>query len=334
MKPAFSVISFTTLAGAAQGLVVTLAVSVLTGVPVSARFITAALACALVMLGVGLGASFLHLGRPERAWRAMAMWRTSWLSREVIVLPVFMGLVFLWAGITVWGPTGDNSRTVTLVLAMLALAGAALLWWCTGQIYACLRFIQEWAHPMTVVNFTLVGLSTGLVLGCALAATLGERAALAEWAPRALAATLAAWGARAWSLHRNARLKPKSTAQSATGIASAKLAQKSMGMSAGAFNTREFFHGATQAAIGQVRRALHVLGFGLPAGLMIAALTVAATMPTLAPVPASAHAALPGLVIALWWATLASQVPGILAERWLFFAQARHPQNLYYQAVS
>ena len=51
MKPAFSVISFTAVAGAAQGLVVTLAVSVLTGVPVSARFISAALACALVMLG-------------------------------------------------------------------------------------------------------------------------------------------------------------------------------------------------------------------------------------------------------------------------------------------
>jgi hypothetical protein len=35
-----------------------------------------------------------------------------------------------------------------------------------------------------------------------------------------------------------------------------------------------------------------------------------------------------------WWAALASQVPGLLAERWLFFAQARHPQNLYYQTVS
>jgi DMSO reductase anchor subunit len=31
---------------------------------------------------------------------------------------------------------------------------------------------------------------------------------------------------------------------------------------------------------------------------------------------------------------VAAQVAGVLAERWLFFAQARHPQNLYYQAVS
>jgi DMSO reductase anchor subunit len=28
------------------------------------------------------------------------------------------------------------------------------------------------------------------------------------------------------------------------------------------------------------------------------------------------------------------QYLGMLSERWLFFAQARHPQNLYYQTVS
>jgi len=28
------------------------------------------------------------------------------------------------------------------------------------------------------------------------------------------------------------------------------------------------------------------------------------------------------------------QYLGLLSERWLFFAQARHPQNIYYQTVS
>ena len=51
---------------------------------------------ALVMLVLALAASSLHLGRPERAWRAVLMWRTSWLSREVIVLPAFIGAVALW----------------------------------------------------------------------------------------------------------------------------------------------------------------------------------------------------------------------------------------------
>ena len=35
-----------------------------------------------------------------------------------------------------------------------------------------------------------------------------------------------------------------------------------------------------------------------------------------------------------WWLAVASQSLGLLAERWFFFAQARHPQNLYYQVVS
>jgi DMSO reductase anchor subunit len=28
------------------------------------------------------------------------------------------------------------------------------------------------------------------------------------------------------------------------------------------------------------------------------------------------------------------QYAGLLAERWFFFAQANHPQNLYYQAIA
>ncbi len=96
MNPAFSVVVFTTIAGAAQGLVVALALAVLAGLPLAAGFVSAALILAEVMLLIGLGASFAHLGRPERAWRAALMWRTSWLSREVIVLPAFIGVIALW----------------------------------------------------------------------------------------------------------------------------------------------------------------------------------------------------------------------------------------------
>ena len=310
MNPAFSVIAFTLLAGAAQGLVVALACAALGGVAAGRGFLLAALGLALVMLVAGLGASFLHLGRPERAWRAAAMWRTSWLSREVIVLPAFTALVALW-WLLAWG-----GHAAPALLAVAALALAALLWLCTAQIYACLRFIQEWAHPLTLLNYTLVGLASGCVLACALAASFGERALLAAAAPWALTLTFAAWAGRTAALLRNAGLKPKSTAQSATGIRAERLVQKSMGMSAGAFNTREFFHRASALAVQRVRWALHGLGFALPAALMITAAQTGSTQ------------------AAWWWLAVVSQVPGLLAERWLFFAQARHPQNLYYQTVS
>jgi DMSO reductase anchor subunit len=307
MNPAFSVVVFTTIAGAAQGLVVTLALAMLAGLPLAPGFASIALIVAEAMLLIGLGASFGHLGRPERAWRAVLMWRTSWLSREVIVLPTFIAVVALW-----WLALQNGIRTPLLPLA--AIAVAALLWYCTAMIYACLRFIQEWAQPLTVINFTLIGLSSGLVLASALAALMGEERLLQVTGPCALAITLAAWATRTLALRRNAALKPRSTLQSATGIQAPNLVQKSMGMSAGSFNTREFFHGASRAALKQVKLAFIVLAFALPSLLLVWAV--------------SAHSTL-AFVLAL-----IVQVPGLVAERWFFFAQARHPQNLYYQVVS
>ena len=310
MNPAFSVVIFTTIAGAAQGLVVTLAVAMLSGVAMSVGFIGGALIVAEVMLLIGLGASFAHLGRPERAWRAVLMWRTSWLSREVIVLPAFIGVVALW-----WLALRMNiDSALSLLLPVAAIFLAALLWYCTAMIYACLRFIQEWAQPLTLVNFTLIGLSSGLVLTSALAALAGEAALLQLSGPGALAFTVIAWATRMLALRHNAAIKHKSTLQSATGIQSPNLVQKSMGMSAGSFNTREFFHGRTLAALKQVKLAFILLCFALPATLAL-------------------WGVLSGSVVA-WVLALLVQAPGLVAERWFFFAQAKHPQNLYYQVVS
>lgn len=307
MNPAFSVIIFTTIAGAAQGMVVALAVAVLSGVGVSTSFLSLALMVAAVMLLVGLGASFAHLGHPERAWRSVLMWRTSWLSREVIALPTFIAINVLW-----WLALRMDVNTMWLPLAALVLA--ALLWYCTAMIYACLRFIEEWAQPLTLVNFVLIGLSSGLVLACALGALMGEARFVRLAGPCALIVTLGAWATRMLSLRHNATLRHKSTLQSATGIKSATLVQKSMGMSAGSFNTREFFHGRSKSALRHVRLAFILFGFALPALLAL-------------------WGVISGGALA-WVLGVLLQIPGLLAERWFFFAQARHPQNLYYQVVS
>jgi len=105
MRPAWSVILFTTLAGAGQGLFLALFAAEVLADP-EWRFLVAGAALALALLGAGLAASFFHLGHPERAWRSAAMWRTSWLSREVIVLPAFMGVVVLFgaAHLVGWKP--------------------------------------------------------------------------------------------------------------------------------------------------------------------------------------------------------------------------------------
>ena len=120
MNPAISVVFFTCLAGAAQGLAVALAAAQLAGVAISDSFWASSLLLALVLLIAGLAASFLHLGHPERAWRAVMMWRTSWLSREVIALPCFIAVVAVW-----WAFPGN--ATVMSALSLLVIVLAALL---------------------------------------------------------------------------------------------------------------------------------------------------------------------------------------------------------------
>ena len=311
MNPAFSVVVFTTLAGAAQGLSVMLAVAVLAGVPLAASFLAASLLIVVAMLVGALGASFLHLGRPERAWRAVMMWRTSWLSREVIVLPAYIALVALWwLTLRVGGP----QPLLRFLLPLLVIAVSLVLWHCTAMIYACLRFVEEWAQPLTIVNFTLLGLSSGFLLAAALAACAGEARLLAIAGPGALGLTLLAWLTRVTAMRRNDLLRHRSTLQTATGIRSAHLQQKAMGMTGGSFNTREFFHRASHAALRQVRLAAIVLGFALPALCALWGLLGGDALP--------------------WLLAVLLQAPGLVADRWYFFAQAKHPQNLYYQVVS
>src|SRR3970040_760650 len=104
MNPAWSVVLLTTLIGAGQGLFLTLyaieAASAMGALaPPEKGYFAAGSLLAVVLMGAGLMASFFHLGRPERAWRSAAMWRTSWLSREVIALPLFMALVAVYGAL-------------------------------------------------------------------------------------------------------------------------------------------------------------------------------------------------------------------------------------------
>ncbi|MCW5611083.1 MAG: dimethyl sulfoxide reductase anchor subunit [Rubrivivax sp.] len=329
MKPAASVILLTTLIGAGQGLflaLATLQIYALAGLlpPAegSALFVAGS-AVALALLAAGLLASFFHLGRPERAWRTAAMWRTSWLSREVIVLPAFMGAVALYGLLFAsgWNPVlMSSARGVAIDLALVvAIVGTLLafaLFVCTGMIYAAIRFLAEWHTPLTPLNYTLMGGASGFTLAAGMAALLEPQrvAFLAGWA---IVLTLLAALGRAASLLRNARLKPRSTIQSAIGVKHPVVVQRSMGFMGGSFNTREFFHGASPGWLRTVKPAFLLLAFVVPLALL--------ALGRGQPAEASGATLL---------AAFGVQYLGLLAERWFFFAQARHPQNLYYQAVA
>ena len=324
MHPAFSIIFLTTLIGAGQGLFLALysgqLYSVLRLLPgENPSFYVVGSLLVLVLLVAGLVSSFFHLGRPERAWRTAARWRTSWMSREVIVLPAFMGTVAVWGLIHYlgWNPVLFTlSKNIEVDVSLLVGAFATLLGFalflCTGMIYAAIKMLQEWASPLTVINYTLLGGSSGFILATVFAAWQGSGMTwfFGGWS---MVLTLLAFLTRTASLFRNARLKHKSTLQTAIGIRHTNINQTAQGAMGGSFNTREYFHGASKRKYKSVKWAFLVLVFPLPLMLLSIGL--------------GTH--LVGLLVAAFLV----QYVGLLMERWFFFAQANHPQNLYYQTV-
>ena len=325
MHPAFSVIFLTTLIGVGQGLFLAL----FTGQSYAAvgflevanpnTFYGLGSLVALIFLGAGLFASFFHLGRPERAWRSAAQWRTSWLSREVIVLPAFMGIVFIYGVMhyfgwdpNILGTENPLQGQLSLFVGVVGTIFAFGLFVSTGMIYACIKFLQEWHSPLTVVNFLLLGSASGFVLATAYASLYAPNL-VTLYGVWAVIITLAALITRTASLVRNARIKHKSSLQTAIGVRHAQVQQKSMGMMGGSFNTREFFHGKSVGTVKLVKWSFLVLAFPVTLALLWAGLTAGSSL--------------------LLLAAFAIQYLGLIADRWLFFAQANHPQNLYYQTI-
>jgi DMSO reductase anchor subunit len=325
MHPAFSVIFLTTLIGAGQGLFLALYTGQVYALAnllpsQSGEFYAVGSLVSLALLVAGLVASFFHLGRPERAWRAAAKWRTSWLSREVIVLPVMMVLVAAYGLAHSLGLTQPLMRVggavaidATLIIGLLGTLAAFALFVCTAMIYAGVKFLQEWHSPLTVASFTFLGVASGFLLAAAYSAWLGNELVVffGVWA---VIATILGLATRVALLARNARLKHKSSLQTAIGVRHQAVTQTAQGATGGSFNTREFFHGKRPATTVLVRNLFLVLVFPVPVALIALGY---GTQSALLPLSA-----------------FLIQYLGLLAERWYFFAEARHPQNLYYQGVS
>jgi len=317
MRPTFSLILFTSMAGMAQGAIVSLAVLNSGPDQLPSELLNIfVFPIILALLIGGLVASTFHLGHPERAWRAVMMWRTSWLSREVLILPAFIALTAL-AYYFSWEARVPN--WLWLVLSIAAL----LLWICTAMIYQCIRFIQEWAHPATMANFIVLGLSSGwfllMTLLCLWSIVHPQQALVtATNIPGVAGFTafliLLSLTLKLWIWKRNRRLKPKSNLQSATGIKTGFVRQISMGMMGGSFNTREFFHQQSVFFVANIRKIAFFGTYLVPVLL----LTIAVS-----------NADLSWLMIAF-----VVHCAGLIAERWLFFAEANHPQNLYYQRIA
>jgi sulfite dehydrogenase (quinone) subunit SoeC len=311
VHPAPSIIAFTTASGAGYGLLFLLGLAAPAGLLPATRALGAAgLGLALGLITLGLCASLLHLGRPERAWRAVSQCRSSWLSREgVVALLTYPPALAFAAG---WLLLGDTGGWIA-VCGVLAAIGAAITVYCTSMIYASLKPIREWCQPLVPPVYLAFALMTGALLLHPLLLLFGG--AGGGWAAAlALLAMALAFGlkGRYWAAIDRAGLRP--TPESATGLGALGTVRM---LEPPHTETNYLLHemGYRVARKHAAKLRWYACLFG---GVGAALLTVLALLSS------GALAGLLALLAALFG------IAGVSIERWLFFAEATHTVTLYY----
>ena len=315
MHPAFSVIFFTTASGAGYGLLFLLGLFGAFGLlPAAAWFGVAAFAVAFGLVTAGLLASTFHLGHPERAWRAVTQWRSSWLSREGVMALV----TYVPAGLYAigWVFLGRNDG-IWALLGLLAALCAAVTVWCTAMIYVSLKPIQRWSNGWVAPNYLILALATGAAWLAFLAAAFG----MAHWLFAALAtvALLVAGLAKLgyWQFIDTSRAA--STPESATGIGGfGRVRLFEAPHTEENYLLKEMGYRIARKHAARLRTIAFLAGFVLPALLILLTLFI--------------DSRLGDSLLLLAAALLATG--GALVERWLFFAEAKHSVTLYYGAAS
>ena len=309
MHPALSIVFFTTASGAGFALLMLTGIAVPLGLlPNNAGFGALTLVLAGVLAVAGLSSSMLHLGRPERAWRAFSQWKTSWLSREgVLSVLTFIPAAVFAIGWVIFGQVGGLIGLCGVLAAVLA-AGTV---YCTGMIYASLKPIRQWHNRLVVPVYLALALTSGLLLLDLIVRFWARPVAIPVLT---LIASAVAW----WLKERYWRFidtaAAPSTVESATG-----LGRRGRVRMLEPPNTEENY-------------LLKEMGFRVARKHRLRLRFVARIAGFLVPMLATA-AALFGLfpLLAAFLAVLSAAL-GLVVERWLFFAEAKHTVMLYYGA--
>ncbi|MDH5509333.1 MAG: dimethyl sulfoxide reductase anchor subunit [Nitrospinota bacterium] len=315
MRPEYSLILLTVLAGAGQGLFLFLATGDMAGFSKGSRLppmtTLTGLGVALALTLAGMAASFFPLTHKARGVKAINKWRHSWLSREVILLPVFVGGMVFYGLLYFIGvhPAIIQATGVAGIFVVLALFIS------TAMIYGHLTIIREWGTAYTPANFTLTGMITGWASGAAVY-QMGLAPVGATLFNLRLFFLLAVAGliVKLLYYHRNSRLYSPTTIQTALGIGHRKIRLMDTGSAYPTYNTEEYHYTALKEKRGILKVASIILLYILPmAGLAWDYMALfSGGEGCLAPVAAI------------------SAMGGAFIERWVFFVEGNHAQNLYY----
>lgn len=312
MHPALSIIIFTTVSGAGYGMLVWYGLmSAFYGTSGERVVALVVLPFALLLLTAGLLSSTFHLGRPERAWRALSQWRTSWLSREGICsFATYVPAGLLTLAWIVRPAPGAIAVTLGLATAFASLVTI----YCTAMIYASLKTVHQWCNPYVVPNYLALGLYSGALLLSAALHLVGHGspnvdliAVIAGLA--ALAGKLSYWRFIATTRH-------PSSPESATGLGQfGKVSLFEAPHTEENFLMREMGFTIARKHAEKLRMLSLLALFAAPLTLMLIAVLTGGVTAAVVTIVAVLLAAI-----------------GVFLERWLFFAEARHVVTLFYGA--
>jgi len=327
MRPTFSIIFVTVISGAGYGLLMTVGLGIAIGSFVSLdRFIACGVALQLpparlalaetlllgaILSATGLLASLAHLGKPQRAWRALSQWRTSWLSREgVAALLTFVPIVIICALLFSHGRTPIPQFLLRLC-GLLLVVGCTTTVVCTANIYASLKPIRAWNDPLVPVIYLLFAVYSGCLWLVALA-SLGLPDPY--WTSLALPNALLIAPGCAWLKRNYWRSIARQPSSVGPGVATGLDRLGSV---------RSFEQPHTEE-----NYLTHEMGFVLARRHSRKLRAFAFWSILLAPISSLLLAWLGGGFFA--WPGLVLGLLGVFVERWLFFAEARHAVMAYY----
>lgn len=312
MHPAFSVIFFTTASGAGYGLLAMLSVFGVLGIlPAEREFGLAAFGCGFALVTAGLLSSTFHLGHPERAWRALTQWRSSWLSREGVMAV----LAYIPTGLFAfgWVHLGRTDGSFAALGLIGALCCAATVH-CTAMIYASLRSVPRWSSRWVPLSYLLLGLATGAPVLVLLTRLFGVSAAMVDLVAVLSIPIAAAAKVAYWSTVRHAG---GSTTASATGLGEPGLVRLlDAPHTESNYLLQEMGYRVARKHAARLRGISAATLFVIPFALLLVMIGVGAGP----------------LDMVLAAIAVAAATIGILVERWLFFAEAQHTVTLYYGA--
>jgi len=194
---------------------------------------------------------------------------------------------------------------ISAILALITV-------YATGMIYAQIKAVQLWSRPLTPICYLLFSLAGGVLLFLMLHAVFFGQAG---WflSSVAMVMLLIAWVVKLFWWMSGDRIVPLSTPESATGLGKIGKTRLLEAPHTGSnYLMKEMGHQIARKHATKLRWISLIFGAVLPIALILIAL----------PAPADA-----------FWLILAviSHMAGMLTERWLFFAEAKHAVMNFYQ---